>query len=1205
MKKVLCVAAVILVLVMALMGTTQAAEAPANGLLVSIETDKANYQKDEPISAKIVIKNTNYFSVLGVSMSAVIPQGYTIAEGAQDHDSWDLLAPGETKTLSVVLESMEKSNMKGIYILVIATAAVILLSSIVLIIVFCRKGHKKQVVAMVLCIALLASVFTPTIAKVTQSYEAFQHKQTVDVGGSAVALAASVQYISGLSENFKEFFGLDDSDGDYDDDGIADHIEILLLGSDPKVADADLDADLDGLTNGTELLEYKTNPVVVDTDMDGLTDYQEIDVYHTNPLVNDTDNDGIPDGYEVTLLCDPLEKDKLGEIKQVAASDVIDEALLADNDAVPGLEAKCEYVLSDIAHLTESEIQSISDIRAVLGKGVDLQLDQNVDMTLSFDVSDVSKPLTIMKWEEEQGWSFLDTEKDEEKVYANVSESGTYCVANLDILLPLLGIDANSYYRDLVIKMPAPVKAASRAEKGGGAQVMGQADIVFVIDTTGSMSDEISNVAENIEVFVQRLTTEYNVNVNFSLIDYRDILADGEDSTKVVVNGNSNWYADTALYANTIHNLWVSGGGDTPESTIDALEEARRLDFRATATKFIIVVTDADYKVANRFGIESMDDEIALLQEQGVVTSVVTTSSYQSVYEALYTSTGGLYANIYGDFASELLKLADLIGTQTSEGNWILLDDFTHVSLENPLAPGSGDTDGDGISDYDELKSPRKLPMIGIVMDYLERKGISREMIEEYFASKDDIFVEIYPYKSNPVLVDTDFDGIGDKIDTKPKVATQSGQMKGSKYLCNLSYRFDYRDFFQHNQSFNRNLSEISLLFSNVIYDGGSFAYSDTVKYANPDKDSSITYLTTKKAADITTLLNVHGFEDVDDFSLDTKYSDDDLSQVALAHHTVEYLGRTRQVVAVIIRGTNATVEEWSSNFDIGDPANQDWENGDNHRGFDVTAKRIMERLNAYVQANVTERDVVFWVTGHSRGAAIANIVAADLVDEGKNVYAYTFATPNTTTAADADATRYDCIFNVVNGMDFVARLPLAKWKFCRYGRSAAIYVTPLMRIEMGSINPTFSYNEMGMLNMINLISSFESVANSRSECYAYSCSCHGGGSDTDIIEDLGSSYSISERAARYCKIVPYKDGEKTCYTSCQVPAFFMQVLAEVMSTEGTVKKGEVLLSYRLAGRYQWKRLDLVAAVIGGMESPHYTETYYILNRHATNASFR
>ncbi|MDZ7624238.1 MAG: hypothetical protein U5J96_07330 [Ignavibacteriaceae bacterium] len=53
------------------------------------------------------------------------------------------------------------------------------------------------------------------------------------------------------------------------------------------------DTDGDGLSDGDEVFNYKTDPLKADTDGDGLSDYDEIMKYYTDPLISDTDKDGI------------------------------------------------------------------------------------------------------------------------------------------------------------------------------------------------------------------------------------------------------------------------------------------------------------------------------------------------------------------------------------------------------------------------------------------------------------------------------------------------------------------------------------------------------------------------------------------------------------------------------------------------------------------------------------------------------------------------------------------------------------------------------------------------------------------------------------------------------------------------------------------------------------------------------------------------
>ena len=70
-----------------------------------------------------------------------------------------------------------------------------------------------------------------------------------------------------------------------------------------------LDTDGEGLTDHDERCIYGTNPNLRDTDGDLLDDRRELFVTLTNPLVADTDGDGAPDGAEVTLGINPLDPD--------------------------------------------------------------------------------------------------------------------------------------------------------------------------------------------------------------------------------------------------------------------------------------------------------------------------------------------------------------------------------------------------------------------------------------------------------------------------------------------------------------------------------------------------------------------------------------------------------------------------------------------------------------------------------------------------------------------------------------------------------------------------------------------------------------------------------------------------------------------------------------------------------------------------------
>lgn len=65
------------------------------------------------------------------------------------------------------------------------------------------------------------------------------------------------------------------------------------------------DGDSDGLSNHDEVVVYGTNPALADTDGDGLDDQVEIVTHDTNPSARDTDADGFDDRVEIDSGYDP------------------------------------------------------------------------------------------------------------------------------------------------------------------------------------------------------------------------------------------------------------------------------------------------------------------------------------------------------------------------------------------------------------------------------------------------------------------------------------------------------------------------------------------------------------------------------------------------------------------------------------------------------------------------------------------------------------------------------------------------------------------------------------------------------------------------------------------------------------------------------------------------------------------------------------
>ena len=188
-------------------------------------------------------------------------------------------------------------------------------------------------------------------------------------------------------------------------------------------------------------------------------------------------------------------------------------------------------------------------------------------------------------------------------------------------------------------------------------------DIVFIIDSTGSMFDEINNVKNNIASFSQNLT-ESGLDNRFCIIDYRDITIDGEE-TNVHTRSGTHWLEDIDSVVDALGSIDVRGGGDDPETLLDPLgyvADNSLMQWRSDAYRFAFILTDAGYKLENNYGYDSMEEMIRQLKEMEVVTSVITSDAQNENYSDLYEQTGGIYADIFSrTFDQEMMTLSDSI----------------------------------------------------------------------------------------------------------------------------------------------------------------------------------------------------------------------------------------------------------------------------------------------------------------------------------------------------------------------------------------------------------------------------------------------------------------------------------------------------------------------------------------------------------------
>lgn len=115
------------------------------------------------------------------------------------------------------------------------------------------------------------------------------------------------------------------------------------------------DADGDGLNERREL-ELGTDPSLADTDEDGLSDGAEVRDHRTNPLAADSDTDGVLDGDEVALGTDPIDPNN-GTATEDSAATTDEAAAATDESAAPVEDAP--VAAEDAAVVEEAPVEAV------------------------------------------------------------------------------------------------------------------------------------------------------------------------------------------------------------------------------------------------------------------------------------------------------------------------------------------------------------------------------------------------------------------------------------------------------------------------------------------------------------------------------------------------------------------------------------------------------------------------------------------------------------------------------------------------------------------------------------------------------------------------------------------------------------------------------------------------------------------------------
>ncbi len=142
-----------------------------------------------------------------------------------------------------------------------------------------------------------------------------------------------------------------------------------------------------------------------------------------------------------------------------------------------------------------------------------------------------------------------------------------------------------------------------------------QVDVLFVLDVTGSMSKQIKGVRDGFLNLVKEMEDK-KFDSRIGLIAYRDHKSEKEEPELPKFDG-SLFTRDYAAFRREVNKLRATGGGDEPESTLDAVTLAARQDFRPKANKVMILITDATPHIPDR-DTRTIKEAVDVLQDKKI-----------------------------------------------------------------------------------------------------------------------------------------------------------------------------------------------------------------------------------------------------------------------------------------------------------------------------------------------------------------------------------------------------------------------------------------------------------------------------------------------------------------------------------------------------------------------------------------------------------
>ena len=183
----------------------------------------------------------------------------------------------------------------------------------------------------------------------------------------------------------------------------------------------------------------------------------------------------------------------------------------------------------------------------------------------------------------------------------------------------------------LQVRLGATADALTDAapHAGAGARQRPRLDLVFMVDATGSMGDEIDKLKASMRAMAQQIAQlPGQPDVCFGLVAYRD-------RGDVFLTRTHDFTNDLGAFQGLLARVHAQGGGDTPEALNEALHEVvHGLSWRVDAARMVVLVADAPPHLD--YGGPQYDVDMQAALAKGIKVFAVGASGLDPVGEYIF-----------------------------------------------------------------------------------------------------------------------------------------------------------------------------------------------------------------------------------------------------------------------------------------------------------------------------------------------------------------------------------------------------------------------------------------------------------------------------------------------------------------------------------------------------------------------------------------